>query len=203
MENPNFVKVGDKRYKINTSYKIAIECNEIAQNTKIGDYERGLAIIYCLFGEEGLNSHEDWRKLIKAGRKYLLLGKEEKTSENETSEPDFDYVEDMGYVKASFMYDYGIDLDKEPNMHWWTFSNLLNGLSNSELGTCCILNRVRNLRNLDLSQIKDAKERNRLAKAKESVRLIPREIKEVKYTKQENESINKFYEEVGILRKEE
>ena len=78
-------------------------------------------------------------------------------------------------------------------------------MSNSELGTCCILNRVRNLRNLDLSQIKDAKERNRLAKAKEEVKLKPRNVKETsqEYTEQEEKSINKFYEEMGILRKEE
>ena len=171
MENPNYVRVGDKKYKLNTSYKTAIECNEIAQNVEIGDYERALGIIYTLYGDDGLNSHEDWQKLLELGIKYLSLGIDIKMANNETSEPDFDYIQDMGYIKSSFMFDYGIDLDKEPDMHWWTFSRLLNGLSNSELGTCCILNRVRNLRNLDLSQIKDAKERSRLAKAKEEVKF--------------------------------
>lgn len=205
MENPNYVRVGDKKYKLNTSYKTAIECNEIAQNVEIGDYERALGIIYTLYGDDGLNSHEDWQKLLELGIKYLSLGIDTKTANNETSEPDFDYIQDMDYIKSSFMFDYGIDLDKETDMHWWTFSRLLNGLSNSELGTCCILNRVRNLRNLDLSQIKDAKERSRLAKAKEEVKLKPRNVKEAsqEYTQEEKNSINRFYKEMGILRKEE
>lgn len=205
MENPNYVRVGDKKYKLNTAYKTAIECNEIAQNVEIGDYERALGIIYTLYGDDGLNSHEDWQKLLELGIKYLSLGIDIKMANNETSEPDFDYIQDMDYIKSSFMFDYGIDLDKEPDMHWWTFSRLLNGLSNSELGTCCILNRVRNLRNLDLSQIKDAKERSRLAKAKEEVKLKPRNVKEAsqEYTQEEKNSINRFYKEMGILRKEE
>lgn len=203
-ENPQYIRIKDKKYKINTSYKIAIECNEIAQDTSINDYERALAIIYKLFGEDALNSNEDWEQLQMLGNKYLLLGniKKDVKSESSENELDFDYIQDMDYIKASFMYDYGIDLDKEPYMHWWTFSRLLNGLSNSEFGNCCILNRVRNLRNLDLSQIKDAKERERLAKAKEEVKLKPKNLKEIKYTEQEKNSIDKFYEEIGLDRKE-
>ena len=55
MNNPNYVKVDDKLYKINTDFRVAIECNKIAQDTKIGDYERAMAIIYKLFGEDGLS----------------------------------------------------------------------------------------------------------------------------------------------------
>lgn len=204
MENPNYVKIKNKKYKINTSYKTAIQCNEIAKNPKIGDYERSLAIIYTLFGDDGLNSSEDWSELIRLGQKYLLLGKENKELKTENSVPDFDYVQDMNYIKASFMYDYGIDLNKIPDMHWWTFSNLLNGLSNSELGNCCILNRVRNLRNYDTSKIKDAKERQRIIEAKKTVALDIAE-KDVKanYTEEEEYSINEFYKQMGLDREEE
>ena len=69
-----------------------------------------------------------------------------------------DYIEDYDYIEASFMSDYHIDLSNV-KMHWWKFNKLINGLSNSELGNCCILNRIRNLRNYDTSKIEDAKER--------------------------------------------
>ena len=52
MSNPQYVKVDDKLYKINTDFRIALECNNIAEDTSIGEYERALAIIYKLFGEE-------------------------------------------------------------------------------------------------------------------------------------------------------
>lgn len=203
MQNPNFVKVGNKKYKLNTSYLTAIKCDKIAKDTEIGDYERTLAVLYTLYGDDAFNCNEDAEKLIELGKKYLLLGEDKKEANNEISEADFDYEQDMDLIKASFMFDYGIDLDKEPNMHWWTFTRLLNGLSNSEFGNCCILNRVRNLRNLDLSTIKDAKTRSKLAKAKEQVTLHKQEIKEVEYTEEEQNSINNFYKEIGMERREE
>ena len=52
MNNPEYVKVDNRLYKIKTDFRVAIECNYISQDEKIGDYERSLAIIYKLFGEE-------------------------------------------------------------------------------------------------------------------------------------------------------
>lgn len=195
MNNPEYVKIGDKKYKINTDFRVAIECNNIAQDDTIGDTERSLAIIYKLFGDEGLDNPQDWEKLLELGIKYLSLGKDTSGVDNNT-EIDMDFNEDMDYIEASFMSDYRIDLTKE-KMHWWKFYNLLEGLSNSELGNCCVLNRVRNLRTFDLSQIKDNKERERLAKAKEMVAL--KSIKrEVELTKEQEESMRKLDEIIGF-----
>ena len=195
LNNPEYVKVGDKKYKINTDFRVAIECNNIAQDDSIGNTERPLAIIYKLFGDEGLDNPQDWEKLLELGIKYLSLGKDTSGVDNNT-EIDMDFSEDMDYIEASFMSDYNIDL-ANTEMHWYKFYNLINGLSNSELGNCCVLNRVRNLRTFDLSQIKDNKERERLAKAKEMVAL--KSIKrEVELTKEQEESMNKLNEIIGF-----
>ena len=195
MNNPEYVKIGDKKYKINTDFRVAIECNNIAQDDSIGDAERSLAIIYKLFGDEGLNNSQDWDKLLELAIKYLTLNKDTSDVDNNT-EIDMDFNEDMDYIEASFMSDYRIDLTTE-KMHFWKFYNLLEGLSNSELGNCCVLNRVRNLRTFDLSQIKDNKERERLAKAKEMVALKSTK-KEVKLTKEQEESMRKLDEIIGL-----
>ena len=195
MNNPEYVKIGDKKYKINTDFRVAIECNNIAQDDSIGNTERPLAIIYKLFGDEGLDNPQDWEKLLELGIKYLSLGKDRGGGDNNT-EIDMDFNEDMDYIEASFMSDYNIDL-ANTEMHWYKFYNLINGLSNSELGNCCVLNRVRNLRTFDLSQIKDSKERERLAKAKEMVALKNTK-KEVELTKEQEESMNKLNEIIGF-----
>ena len=195
LNNPEYVKVGDKKYKINTDFRVAIECNNIAQDDSIGNTERPLAIIYKLFGDEGLNNSQDWDKLLELAIKYLTLNKDTSNVDN-NAEIDMDFNEDMDYIEASFMSDYRIDLTTE-KMHWWKFYNLLEGLSNSEIGNCCILNRVRNLRTFDLSQIKDNKERERLAKAKEMVSL--KKVKqEVELTEQQKESMRKLDEIIGF-----
>ena len=55
-------------------------------------------------------------------------------------------------------------------MHWWEFYNLLCGLSEK-----CVLNRVRFVRNFDISQIKDSKERQKWIEQKEQVALKKKE----------------------------
>ena len=189
MDYPEYAKVGDKLYKINTDFRMAIKCNEIATDESIGDYERALGIIYVLFGEEGINALEDHERLLELAKKYLLCGKELDTRNNE--EPDMDYTEDMDYIEASFMSDYHIDLSNE-KMHWWKFTKLINGLSNSELGNCCVLNRIRNLRNYDVKDIKDRKEREKILKAKNEVALKKNRKKATKEQQESAENLLKM-----------
>lgn len=191
MNNPEYVKVNDKKYKINTDFRVALECSKIAEDKEISDIERALALIYLLFGDKGLEDTENHGELLKLGTRYLSLDKEVEKSDEE---PDMDFEQDMDYIETSFMSDYGIKLS-ETNMHWWTFYNLINGLSNSEMGNCCVLNRVRNLRRFDVSTIKDNKERQKIIKAQKAVAL---KKKEPVLTNKQEESIREIYELAGL-----
>ena len=193
MDYPCFIEVDGKRYPINTNFKVAIKCNEIAENDKIGKMERSLAIIYLLFGEEALNDYKHYDKILELALKYLLCGKEKVPNDGE---PDMSFTEDYSYIKASFRSDYGMDIDKE-DIHWWEFCDLMNGLSNSEMGNCCILNRVRRLRNYDISKIKDDKERQEYQKMKEQIAL-KRNKKELNLTEKQLQSMEELNKIIGI-----
>lgn len=195
MTYPNYVKVNDKKYKINTDFRVAIECDSIARNENIEGEERALAIIYKLFGEEGLKDTQNYEKLLELAQKYLSCGKEIDIKHNQ--KPDMDYIEDEGYIRSSFKYDYKYDPYEMEYMHWYEYFNDLNNLSNSELGDCCILNRVRNLRNMDLNEIKDPKEKQKIQEAKQAVAL-KRNKKEKHFTEEQNKSINKFKKLAGL-----
>ena len=190
MNYPEYVKINDKKYKINTDFRVAIECQEIALDESISDFERALAIVFKLFGDDGINDTDNYEKLLELAQKYLSCGKEVDSASNE--EPDMDFTQDMDYIEASFMSDYSIDLTNT-EMHWWKFYNLINGLSNSEMGNCCVLNRVRNLRTYDTKDIKDAKELEKIKKAKEQVALKKKSVK-VNLTEKQQNNINAFYE---------
>lgn len=193
---PQYVEVDGKQYKINTDFRVAIECNRIAEDETIGDLERSLAIIYTLFGDEGIDTPEHYEKLLELAKMYLLCGKEYNEELNE--KPDMDFLEDYSYISTSFLSDYHIDLDTS-SMHWWKFMDLMNGLSNSELGDCCILNRIRNLRNFDVSEIKDAKEKDKIIKAKQQVALKKKEKEaEVDLTEEQQKSVDEFYKALGF-----
>ena len=187
------IQIEDTIYEANTDFRVAIRCNEIAMDDTIGDYERALGIICTMFGPDALDNPNHYEKLLKWVQNYLSCGQE---IEDTKEQPDMDYTEDMDYIEASFMSDYQIDLEST-EMDWQKFNKLINGLSNSEMGNCCILNRVRNLRNFDVSEIQDSKERQKIAKAKEQVAL-KKYKKENHLTKEQEESMKKLNEMLGL-----
>lgn len=184
MAYPEYAKVNDKLYKINTDFKIALRCSEIF-NSDVRDEEKVLAIIYLLFGDEGLDNPNDWEKLAEKAQIYLLCGKEP----NNDNEIDMDYVQDEGLIRASFYTDYQIkDVFKE-EMHWWYFNELMNGLTEK-----CALNRTRELRNFDTSGIKDTKAKSQIEKAKREVKLKNNN----KPTEEQQLVSDEFYKQLGL-----
>lgn len=181
---PEFVKIDDKKYKINTDFRIALECDEIARDESIGEYEKALAVIYKLFGDEGLNDRNNHGKLLELALKYLLQGEEK---QSDVDDKNMDFEQDKGRIKASFFTDYKIaDVFSVEYMHWWDFCDYLNGLTEN-----CVLNRVRYIRDYDINDIKDTKERNKMIKTKESVAL---KKKERVLTEKEKSAHDRFME---------
>ena len=187
MNNPEYVKIGEKKYKINTDFRVAIKCNCIAEDTTISDTERALAIIYLLYGDEGLNDFENHEKLMELAKKYLLCGEE--PMDNIESKKDMDYIQDKYYIRSSFIQDYKYNPYEKEYLHWYDFYHDLNNLSNSEFGNCCILSRIRNFRNLNVSEIKDSKKRAEIIKIKEYLALK----KEIKMTEEQKKNQDNFY----------
>lgn len=192
---PEYAKIGDKKYKINTDFRVAIDCQEIATDESISDYERALAIIYKLFGDDGINDFNNYEKLLEIAIKYLSCGKELDNKSKE--EPDMDFDQDKGYIESSFKYDYKYNPYSLNYLHWYEFYNDLNNLSNSEMGNCCVLNRVRNLRNYDIKEIKDPKERKKVEEAKKQVAL-KKEHKKREFSEKEQQNMEEFYKSIGL-----
>lgn len=114
----------------------------------------------------GLNNPQDWHGLMDIALKYLRCGKDVKEIDKiEQEEASMDFQQDWSYIQASFFSDYHIDLSTT-QMHWYQFYDLLCGLTEN-----CIFNRVRFVRDFDISQIKDSKEKTKWKKQKEQVAL--------------------------------
>ena len=192
---PEYAKIGNKKYKINTDFRVSIECQEIATDESISDYERALAIIYKLFGDDGIDDFNNYEKLLEIATKYLSCGKELDNKSKE--EPDMDFNQDKGYIESSFKYDYKYNPYSLNYLHWYEFYNDLNNLSNSEMGNCCVLNRVRNLRNYDTKEIKDPKERKKVEEAKKQVAL-KKEHKKREFSEKEQQNMEEFYKSIGL-----
>lgn len=177
---PEFIEVNNKKYKINTDFRLALKCDEIFRDDSICDYEKTLAIIYILLGEEALKDFENQEKIVKLLTKYLMCGRALEDIDD-SEEPSMDFKQDMGRIKTSFMSDYDIDLDKA-GMHWWKFHDALEGLTDNS-----ILSRVRAIREEPLSD-KKGKERQKWEKQKKQV-----ELKKEKTSREKD--LDKYWEE--------
>ena len=198
MNNPEYVKVDNKLYKINTDFRIALECNKIAEDTSIGEFERAMAIIYKLFGEDGLNC-ENQNKLLELGMKYLLLGREKNELKNEPhNKYELDFNKCIGLIKSSFKFDYKYDPYELKYLHWYNFYNDLENLSTSEFGNCCVLNRITSILNQDVREIKDEKTRKRIIDAQKFAKKKYCKEEEIEITQEQAESAIAFYKSLGI-----
>lgn len=198
MNNPQYVKVDDKLYKINTDFRIALECNKIAEDESIGNLERAMAIIYKLFGKEGLDC-ENQNRLLELGMKYLLLGRKQEDFKNDSHDKyELDFNKCIGLIKASFKFDYKYDPYELEYLHWYDFYNDLESLSTSEFGNCCILNRIVSILEQEPKEIKDSKQRKKIIDAQKLLKEKYCKKQEKEMTKEQEESARAFYKSLGI-----
>lgn len=178
---PTKMEANGHIYPINTDYRYALACLRAINDTTITDLERYEAVQTILLGENVLE--EDEKILRHKIELYLRCGKEENTS---TDEIDMDYFQDESLIRTSIKQVYhGLDINKE-NMHWYEYNELISGLTEE-----CLLNRIRDLRNYDLSEEKDEKRKKKISEAQQRVALkidIPK-------TKEEKE-IDEFWDNI-------
>lgn len=181
---PEYIEVNNKTYKINTDYKYALACFRALEDDDINDYARVYAIISILLGKENNENievpqfnNEELSKAIELLVKYLSCNKS--NDKDISNKRDMDFIQDEEYIKASFYTDYQIDLDNT-KMHWWKFCNMIEGFTEK-----CILNKVRDIRNTDLSEYKDQKTKDKLIRAMETVKLKNKKSREEKILEDE------------------
>lgn len=190
---PTKMEANGHIYEINTDFRIALACFRAMNDAEITDLERFYAIETLLLGDEV--DPDDDVVLSKKLLDYLRCGQEENMDEEKI---DMDYIEDEPKIRTSIRQCYHIDLNKIDYMHWWEYNELISGLTSESL-----LNKIRELRSFDLNEIKDIKEREKVRKAQEYVALKKKDERKVELTKEQEDSINYFYQQIGLERKEE
>lgn len=179
---PTKMEANGHIYPINTDYRVALACFRAINDAEISNLERFYAVETLLLGTEVLE--QDELILKEKIELYLRCGKKENTTEEER---DFDYLQDEIEVKTSIRQCYNnLDISKLDYLHWYEYNELISGLTEE---TC--INRIRYVRNFDLNEINDEKQKNKMIEMKKSVALKETHIK----TKEEEE-IDKFWNKI-------
>lgn len=178
---PTKMEANGNIYNINTDFRVALACIKALNDEEISDLERFYAIETLLLGSNV--KEEDELVLKEKIAIYLRCGEEKNVAD---SEVDMDYLQDYDEITTSIRSCYyNLNVDKMDYLHWWEFNKLIKGLS-----TDCLLNRIRDIRNIDLRDIKDKKERERIIRAKKQVALKKQQPKQ---NEEEKQSQDDFY----------
>lgn len=163
---PDSIEVEGKQYKIVTDFREWIMLQDMIKDNDLSKAEK---ITLC----------KDWileenppmtMEIIKAMCEFLVGNERQdrnsNAKSNTASPPTFSYKYDASVIYSDFFREYKIDLLDIPYMHWWKFKILLEGLSDESE----FKKRVY-YRSVNLSNIKDKKERKRIEKIKKSIAL--------------------------------
>lgn len=180
---PEYAEINGKKYKIDTSYKTALKCFEVIDDKTITNYERALAVVYLLFD---FIPKKNINLFLEKASVFLECNQNRKQLKN--TKKDIDFKKDRGYINASFMSDYHIDITKE-DIHFWLFIELLEGLKDD-----CVLNKIRDIRNCNPNEINDQKTRDKIIEAKQYFDLE----EDVELTKEQQKSVDEFYKALGF-----
>lgn len=136
LENPpTAIEINGKSYDINYDYRtcltiiLAFEDNELTNSEKI---QVMLSLLYKEIPEDIETAAE---------KAVLFLDCGEKQNENMHNSENigrlYSFSHDSKYIFSAIKYSHGIDLDENPDLHWWKFNYLLFDLDEN-----CFFNRM-------------------------------------------------------------
>lgn len=160
---PCELMIQEMAYPIETDFRIWIELNEMLLDRMTDTQD----IVKCVLSIFKGAIPEDIEALFEQVGYFLNCGKQ-KEIENTTRRRKqvFSFTADMDYIVSAFQEFYQIDLFNIGYMHWWKFNLLLCTL-NSE---CELKQRIR-YRSIDVSKIKNAKERKMVREIQQAIAL--------------------------------
>lgn len=183
---PTTLKIRNKDYEIDTDFRTIIEvgnmifgnlteeqeafAKEIRKYSNLSAKDAELnARYFCamqLFYKGCIpdDLEEATEKLIW----FYACGKKQKG--NKPKEPVLSFVNDMDYINAGFLQDYGIDLFDVDYMHWWKFMSLFSALHDD-----CKICEIMGWRGADLSKMN--KEQRKYARKMKNLYALPIETK--------------------------
>ena len=162
---------------------VHVHGEDIAIITDFREYIRLMDMLKCdelnsaqkaaLLSEYFLDDISIDEEAISALTEFVIMDLHPKSAEDDEGNGDhvpgkilFSYEMDYPFILSGFLRDYGIDLETVEYLHWWKFRMLFDGLSEDTE----IKQRIM-YRGINLSDIKDKEERNRIAKIQRKIQL--------------------------------
>lgn len=169
---PEAITAAGQEFAVLTDFREWLRFADLIADKEIPAEEKAYLCSMWLDPEPETITEEIIHKVIAFYRADELFYKREADDGAEEAEPAapspplFDWCMDARFLLGDFRRYYRIDLLTIPHLHWWEFLSLFTALP--EESSC--MKRIA-YRGADLSQIKDKRERSRIAKIQKQIAL--------------------------------
>lgn len=156
---PDYVVIGDEKYKINSDFRVWVSIADMLTSEE--SFKKKLTYLlvngYC----DRLPLHID--DAVEALLNFLNVNA--KGTQKSANAKVFDFQKDEGLIYAAFMQQYRINL-YTAKLHWWEFLSLLSGLDENTA-----FMKIVGYRSIDLGDIKDEKQKRYYRAMKNKYRI--------------------------------
>lgn len=153
---PTSVNINNKKYEINSDFRISILFELLMQDISIDDRDKlimGLNLYY-----KDIPPKRCWKEAIEKILWFYRCGKDSMKSKGKGKGKSdiriYSFEHDDDYIYAAFMDQYGIDLQDIEELHWWKFKAMFKSLREDNE-----IVKIMGYRNIDLSKIKDKEQK--------------------------------------------
>lgn len=177
---PTKIKVNNKILNINSDFRNCIKIIEAFEDDELFDEEKYLILIKRLYIDEVEN--EDLEEAIRKGIKFLDLGEENESSEENVKRL-YSFSKDDSYIYTGIRQSHNIDLNSIEYLHWWNFVYLF-----LDIGQDCMFNQ--------LVYYRKRKSEGKLTKDEKKIYISMRKILDLDY-EEDNEEDDEFMRQLN------
>lgn len=167
---PEVITIDGKDYEVYTDFRKWIALTEALLDKELNTMELFIVLTSVFINEKPEMTQETIQQIVRFlnGNTGAKKGKQSKKRNKRVLSFDMD----CDCIIAAFMQCYHIDLISVQYMHWWHFLALLYSLDD------CEMKRRMDYRSINVSNIKDKKERARIRKIQSDIAIPSSEIDE-------------------------
>lgn len=163
---PDKITVSGEDFPINTDFKTWAQFDYLMTESDLSSYEKIVSVFTICFPQKRLP--KDFQETILKLLDFYSCFKKGNDAEyvNGTEKKRvLSFYQDAPYIYSAVLSQYGVDLFKE-NPHWFLFSAMVDGLGEKHK-----ISKIIEARSVNLSEIKDRKQREYMRKMKKRYAL--------------------------------
>lgn len=151
---PITIKINNKKYDINSDFRISILFELLMQDNSMGDKDKMLMALKLYYPVIPKNLNEAIEQMLWFYRCGKDIRKSKGNGKGKSITQIYSFEHDDDYIYAAFMDQYGIDLQDIEYLHWWKFKAMFKSLKEDNE-----IVKIMGYRSMDLSKIKDKEQK--------------------------------------------